>query len=392
MTKRTLIIGGGIGGLAAALACTRVGVQVELFERSAVFTEVGAGIQLGPNVVNVLHGWGLKEALAGVAAFPQRLQVRSAMSGAELGVLRLGEAAVARYGSPYATVHRADLHGLLLAALKPHGGVQLHVGSEVERFAQHDEGVALHTVDGREARGELLVGADGLWSQVRQQLLNDGAPRATGHLAYRAMVRQSSLPERLRSQQITAWLGPKLHMVQYPVRGGDWLNVVAVVHGRTLGDPQNWDHSANAPDLRRNMAATCPPVQDLVQAIDYWRLWGLSIRPPMRGAREQAQGRVALLGDAAHPMLPYLAQGAGMAIEDSDELGRVLAPGGLDVPDALKHYAARRWQRNARVQAGAIRNGRIFHATGLLRWGRDAAMKLLGERLLDMPWLYRGRS
>ena len=234
MTKRTLIIGGGIGGLAAALACSRVGAPVELFERSAAFTEVGAGIQLGPNVVNVLHGWGLKEALAGVAAFPQRLQVRSAMSGTELGGLRLGEAAVARYGSPYATVHRADLHGLLLAALKPHGGVQLHVGSEVERFAQHDEGVALHTVDGREARGELLVGADGLWSQVRQQLLNDGAPRATGHLAYRAMVRQSSLPERLRSQQITAWLGPKLHMVQYPVRGGDWLNVVAVVHGLSL--------------------------------------------------------------------------------------------------------------------------------------------------------------
>jgi salicylate hydroxylase len=140
------------------------------------------------------------------------------------------------------------------------------------------------------------------------------------------------------------------------------------------------------------MAATCPPLQNLIQAIDHWRLWALSIRPPMRGAHEQAQGRVALLGDAAHPMLPYLAQGAGMAIEDADELGRAVGRSDLDVPAALQHYAERRWQRNARVQAGAIRNGRIFHVRGPLRWGRDAAMKLLGERLLDMPWLYRGQS
>lgn len=392
MTKRTLIIGGGIGGLAAALACSRAGAQLELFERSPEFTEVGAGIQLGPNVVKVLHGWGLQDALAGVAAFPDRLQVRSATSGAELGVLRLGAVAVERYGAPYATIYRADLHALLLAAVQKRTGVRLNVDSAVVSFVQHAEGVNLQTADGREAQGDLLVGADGLWSRVRQQLLNDGAPRATGHLAYRAMVPQHSLPAHLRSQQITAWLGPLLHVVQYPVRRGEGLNVVAIVHGRMDGDVEDWDHSANAAELRRAMAATCPSLQELIHAIDHWRLWGLSIRPPMRGAHEQAQGRVALLGDAAHPMLPYLAQGAGMAIEDADELGRALASAGLDIPAALKHYAARRWQRNARVQAGAIRNGQIFHATGLVRWGRDAAMKLLGERLLDMPWLYRGLS
>ena len=390
MTKRTLIIGGGIGGLAAALACSRAGAQLELFERSPEFTEVGAGIQLGPNVVKVLHGWGLQDALAGVAAFPDRLQVRSATSGAELGVLRLGAVAVERYGAPYATIYRADLHALLLAAVQKRTGVRLNVNSAVVSFVQHAEGVNLQTADGREAQGDLLVGADGLWSRVRQQLLNDGAPRATGHLAYRAMVPQHSLPAHLRSQQITAWLGPLLHVVQYPVRRGEGLNVVAIVHGRMDGDVEDWDHSANAAELRRAMAATCPSLQELIHAIDHWRLWGLSIRPPMRGAHEQAQGRVALLGDAAHPMLPYLAQGAGMAIEDADELGRALASAGLDIPAALKHYAARRWQRNARVQAGAIRNGQIFHARGLLRWGRDAAMKLLGERLLDMPWLYGG--
>lgn len=390
MTKRTLIIGGGIGGLAAALACSRAGAQLELFERAPEFTEVGAGIQLGPNVVKVLHGWGLKDALAAVAAFPERLQVRCAMSGTELGVLRLGAVAVARYGSPYATIHRADLHALLLETLNQKSGVRLNVDSTVTRFEQHDDGVTLHTDGGREFQGDVLVGADGLWSRVRQQLLNDGAPRATGHLAYRAMVPQHSLPKRLRSRQITAWLGPQLHVVQYPVRGGEWLNVVVIVHGRMEGDPQNWDHSANAAELRRAMAATCPPLQDLIQAIEHWRLWALSIRPPMRGAHEQAQGRVALLGDAAHPMLPYLAQGAGMAIEDADELGRALGSSSLDVPGALRHYAARRWQRNARVQARAIRNGQVFHASGAVRWGRDAAMKLLGERLLDVPWLYGG--
>ena len=390
MTTKTLIIGGGIGGLATALAFARTGAPVELFERSPAFTEVGAGIQLGPNVVKVLHDWGLQEALAGVAAFPDRLQVRSAMSGSELVVLRLGAAALERYGSPYATIHRADLHSLLLTALNDKS-VQLTVNSSVERFVQDDAGVTLFTVDGREAQGDFLVGADGLWSQVRQQLLNDGAPRATGHLAYRAMVAQSSLPERLRSRQITVWLGPQLHVVQYPVRGGEWLNVVAIVHGRMHGDLAYWDHSANPSNLKSAMTATCAPLQDLIQAIEHWRLWALSIRPPMRGPHEQAQGRVALLGDAAHPMLPYLAQGAGMAIEDAHGLARAVGTRGLDVPTALKQYAASRWQRNARVQAGAIRNGKIFHATGLVSWGRDAAMKLLGERLLDNPWLYRSQ-
>ena len=397
MTQKILIVGGGIGGLAAALACSRVGAEVALFERAAEFSEVGAGVQLGPNVVKILHDWGLKEALARVAAFPDRLQVRCATSGAELGVLRLGAVAEARYGSPYVTIHRADLQALLLAAVKC-TSTQLNVNSEEDLFVQTDDGVSIHTTDGRTAYGDVLVGADGGWSQVRQQLLNDGTPRPTGHLAYRAMVPQSSLPEALRSQQITAWLGPRLHVVQYPVRGGEWLNVVAIVHGRTLGDPQFWDHSANAAELQRNMAQTCQSLQNLIKAIDFWRLWGLSIRPPMRGAQEQALGRVALLGDAAHPMVPYLAQGAGMAIEDAAELARSLAPAmsspesGLkhDVPAQLQQYAQARWPRNARVQARAIRNGKVFHATGPVRWGRDMAMKLLGESLLDLPWLYQG--
>ncbi len=387
-----LVVGGGIGGLAAALACARVGVDVALLERASAFTEVGAGVQLGPNVVKLLDAWGLQDALAAVAAFPSRLQVRSALTGAELGVLRLGERSVQQYGARYATIHRADLQALLLEAAQRQDGVRLHLASEFDRFEQDGAGVTVHTSDGRALQADLLVGADGLWSRVRQQMLHDGAPLATGQLAYRAMVVQRTLPERLRSQQVTAWLGPHMHLVQYPVRGGEWLNVVAIVHDRVRHDLDSWDHSANAAQLRLSLRDVCPPLRELVHAIEHWRLWGLSIRPPMRGANEQAQGRVALLGDAAHPMVPFLAQGAGMAIEDAQALSTAMTGAATDLSAALQSYAQARWQRNARVQAGALRNGRIFHATGPVRWGRDAAMKLLGERLLDLPWLYRGMT
>ncbi|HCY14631.1 MAG: FAD-dependent oxidoreductase [Curvibacter sp. GWA2_64_110] len=391
-SKQVLIAGGGIGGLAAALASSRAGWQVRLYERAPAFSEVGAGIQMGPNVVRVLHSWDLADTLAEVAAFPERLQVRHALSGRELGVLHLGSTAVLRYGAPYATIHRADLHQLLLAVLQARDAVWLNLNQTLAGYSETPEAVLLQTEDGLAVEGDALIGADGLWSRVRTQLLGDDPPRVTGHLAFRAMLPQASLPQALRSQQITAWLGPKLHVVQYPVRRGEWLNVVAIVQGRVAGDLQDWDHSTNAADLRMVLAQTCSPLRSLIDAVPEWRLWALCDRAPMRGADEQAGGRVALLGDAAHPMRPYLAQGAGMAIEDAAELGRNLAQvdAVLDVPTMLRRYALHRWQRNARVQARSIRNGEIFHLDGPLAWGRDVSLKLLGERLLDVPWLYRG--
>ena len=386
-----LIAGGGIGGLATALAASRAGCKVRLFERAAAFSAVGAGVQLGPNVTRVLHSWGLAEALKAVASFPDRLLVRSARSGELLGALRLGSALAARYGAPYATVHRADLHTLLLEAVQQHTSAQLHLARPLQSFQQTPQAVTVHTADGLVSEGDVLIGADGLWSTIGQQLLGNGPPRRTGHLAYRALVSQSSLPEHLRSQNITVWLGPRMHVVQYPVRGGAGLNVVAIVHGSLTADIDSWDHSANAADLATALAGSHADLQDLVGTIAHWRLWPLCDRPPLQGAYQQALGRVALLGDAAHPMRPYLAQGAGMAIEDAAELGRLLplaADRAFDVPVLLQRYALNRWQRNARVQARALRNGQIFHAQGLLRWGRDASMKLLGEKLLDMPWLY----
>jgi len=396
--SKVQIAGGGIGGLAAALACAQAGHAVTLCERAAEVSEVGAGVQLGPNVVKVLYGWGLKDALHRVAAQPAHIQVRSATSAHRLGHLRLGEAFEARYGAPYLTVHRGDLHGVLLGAARATAGIELHFGSSFLHFAQGDDGVSTDFSNDLHTCSDLLVGADGGWSAVRQALLNDGTPQPTGHLAYRAMVAQADLPTHLRSDQVTVWLGPRLHVVQYPVRGGDWLNVVAIVHGQVQGDMSCWDHSANARDLQHCMAVACPALQDLVAAIGYWRLWPLSIRPPMQGAHEHAKGRVALLGDAAHPMLPYLAQGAGMAIEDAAALAWAITPRSLPHADTesvsaqLQRYAQARWARNAQVQARAIKNGEIFHATGPMRWGRDLAMKVLGERLLDMPWLYAGSA
>lgn len=392
MHTDVLIAGGGIGGLAAGLACSRAGCQVRLYERAEAYTELGAGIQMGPNVTRVLQSWELDAALRQVAAYPERLQVRHARSGAELGVLPLGASMVQRYGAPYATVHRADLQQLLLQALQQRDAVWLHTGKTVNRYVETKGAVGLSLSDGLDVEGDALIAADGLWSRIREQLLADGPPRVAGHLAYRAMLRQADLPTALRSPQVTVWLGPRLHVVAYPVRGGEWLNVVAIVHGHVQGGLEDWDHGANAADLQAALAHSCSELRDLIVAVPAWRLWVLCDRPPVRSAEQMARGHVALLGDAAHPMRPYLAQGAGMAIEDAAELGRQvgLVDGVLDVPTLLRRYALNRWQRNARVQARSIRNGAIFHLEGPMAWVRDASLRLLGQRVLDVPWLYQG--
>ncbi|KRC20067.1 MULTISPECIES: FAD-dependent monooxygenase [unclassified Acidovorax] len=404
MKKQVLVAGGGIGGLAAALGASRAGWDVRLYERAAAFSEVGAGVQLGPNVVRRLQAWGLQKPLQAVAAFPARLQVRSALSGRALAELPLGTTAIERYGAAYATIHRADLHGLLLAAVTKYTDTQLNLEHAIEGFSDGstcgtavpgaETVVTVHTSRGREVEGDALIGADGLWSGTRLQLLGDVPPRATGHLAYRALVPQDALPNALRTQQITAWLGPRLHVVQYPVRRGELQNLVVIIEGRAPEDMQGWDHAANAADLELALQGACPALQHVVYGVAAagggWRLWPLCDRPPVRGPGDMAQGLVALLGDAAHPMVPYLAQGAGMAIEDAAELQRALSMHDLEVPLRLTRYALNRWQRNARVQARATRNGRIFHAMGPVRWGRDASLRLLGARVLDLPWLYRG--
>ena len=390
MNHSIVIAGGGIGGLAAGLRCAAAGAEVRLVERAPAFSEVGAGIQMGPNVTRILQAWGLDVGLQAVAAYPDQMQVRQAPSGQVTGQLRWGAHALAKYGAPYATIHRADLHQLLLDALQQQNRVCLHVNQGVQGYDKTSDGMKIQLDDAQVLSADALIGADGLWSRVRAQMLGDGPARFSGHLAYRALLQQADLPAALRTQQVTVWMGPDLHVVQYPVRRGELLNIVAIVHGRQPEDLSSWDHSANAADLQRALGTVCADLKELIEAVPAWRLWPLCDRLPMQSAAEHAQGRVALLGDAAHPMRPYMAQGAGMAIEDADALGRCLGVTGTDLPAQLAHYAQLRWQRNARVQQRAVRNGQIFHARGLMRWGRDLSTRWLGERVMDVPWLYNG--
>jgi len=408
MNQALLIAGGGIGGLATALACARAGNPVTLLEQAAEFSEVGAGIQLGPNAVRVLADWGLTDALRAVAAFPEQLRVRDAHSGHTLGQLRLGARALQTYGQPYATIHRADAHQLLLDAVRALGpdGPVLHLAERVRSLQEGPSGVTVRTETGRLCGGAALVGCDGLWSVVRQHVMDGPAqghdapaaqeapPRFSGHLAYRGLLEQADLPPALRTQDVTAWLGPRLHVVHYPVCAGQKVNVVAVVHGQQTGNPTSWTHQAQHADLMAALGPVHTQLQGMLDAVPHWRLWPLNDRPPMTGAYAHAQGLVALVGDAAHPMRPYLAQGAAMALEDAWTLGQLLAAQGgrqpVDWAPLFQRFAHLRWARNARVQAHSARNGRIFHAQGLLRLGRNLAMALGGEHLLDNPWLYSG--
>ena len=384
MSEKVLIAGGGIAGLASGLALAQAHAEVSILERAPALTEIGAGVQLGPNVTRILKAWDLLTAIDKVASYPANLQARSAKSGEVLATLPLADMTM-RYGSPYITIHRADLQHALLEKVQALG-VDVQCNSPV-----HQLPTDLHKTN------EALVIADGVWSNLRQQLLGDGPPRMMGHLAYRALVRQSDLPEYLRIQDVSVWMGPKVHVVQYPVRGGEWLNVVCLTEGQmqgiTLQELQDWNLSKTPQnthnDLQSALKGSCAHLQDLVEACSNWRLWPLCDRPPMQSADQHAQGRIALVGDAAHPMRPYLAQGAGMAIEDAAELAHqwnTLI--NQDVSQRFAAFAQARWQRNARVQARAIRNGEIFHATGPLQWARDVGLRALGERLMDVPWLY----
>jgi len=390
-----LIVGGGLGGLAAALACAQRGAQAHVIERAQTFSEVGAGIQIGPNVTRTLFSWGLEKALREVVFSPERLQVRDVQTGRSLGVLRLGQRSLTTYGAPYFTVHRADLHQVLLQQVLNEGAARLSLQAEVDLIREEVDhltvqGRGLSTAILETLQTEALVGADGLWSTTRQHITDNASPRVTGLLAYRALVPMHSLPESLRTQDVMVWVGPKVHAVLYPVRRGEYLNLVVIVRGQAPESLEDWDHAGNKQELNGAMGFAHAELKNVLEAVEAWRLWPLCDRPPVRGPQDMAKGRIALLGDAAHPMRPFLAQGAGMAIEDADTLAACWAMSELPIEDRWRLYAQKRWARNAKVQQRSIRNGEIFHSEGMLRWGRDLAMKALGETVMDVPWLYAG--
>ena len=387
------VVGGGIGGLAAALALGRSGSAVHVFEQAVALSEAGAGIGLGPNAMRVLQAWGLGPSLQQAGCIPQHLIVRHANNGRIAGQLPMGQAFIDAYGAPYLTVHRADLQQVLLNAVSQQTSATLLTNHPLSGLAINTHGVELHFQDNAyKHHAQILIGADGLNSAVRTTVFDKTPPQASGHWAYRALLPMHEVPQAFRQNEIGIWMGKRLHVVHYPVRSGDFLNLVVLLESPHQATQPGWDVSRSTAqitaDLKLATHHTCVELQDLIHAANGWRAWCLFDREPLQKASQMAKGRVALLGDAAHPMLPYLAQGAGMAIEDAVCLAHHWQNTSFTEEERLLKYAQSRWQRVSQVQQRARQNGKIFHADGLLRIARDTAMKVGGARLMDMPWLY----
>ena len=389
MSTHILIAGAGIGGLGAALSLAQIGLKVTVLEQSDAFGEVGAGVQISPNAYKVLCDWGLGEALKKTVNFPEKLQVRSTSSDKLLGQLTLGKIAQARYGFPFATIRRADLHALLLNAVQQFDHVDLRLNARISSITEQNQQVTVTTETGDSFTADALIGADGLWSRVRQHVLGDAAPRATGHTAWRAMLPMVDVHPELLQDQVTAWLAHDSHTISYPVQQGKMLNIVYCSENRGEIACQT------AYLLPKMLCKVLQKTFQLASDSNAWTRWDLFDRPPLTSSAQMfnpAHPSIALLGDAAHPMLPYLAQGAAMALEDAQALAMCMAENIDDIPSTLQKYAHGRWQRNAKVQMRARRNGDIFHVKPPVSWARDSAMLLLGEKLLDSPWLYQHPS
>ena len=383
-----IVVGGGIGGLAAAFSlATQAGWPVQVFEQAAEFKEIGAGIQLGPNVFKMFDRLGLIEEIRTLAAFPDALVMMDSTTSEEVVRIPVGDGFRARFDYPYALIHRADLHRVLLDACRRTPGIQLHAGTKIVDTSDQGDAVCVRAADGETFTGAALVAADGLWSTTRAQLVADGKPRVSGHIAYRAVLPTREFPERFRRNEMVLWAGPKNHLVHYPLRRGDLYNLVAVFHSARYDE--GWDAYGDPNELRERFSQTCETVRTLLGKIQDWRMWVLCDREPVK---EWSKGRMTLLGDAAHPMLQYLAQGACMAIEDAVVLADQVAAAAGDFEAAFRNYRNARYLRTGRCQIMARVYGEFYHATGVTRELRN---QMLAARSVDdsyegMAWLYDG--
>lgn len=380
-----LINGGGIGGLATALALARKGLSSDVFEQASEFKEVGAGLQVGPNAFGVFKVLGVTEAIGQRATFPDSFTLTDAVTTEQIVQLPLGEGFRKRFGFPYGLMHRADLHEVLLQACRESGRVRLHTDSKVTAFQDHGDGVSLTLADGRSHHGAALVGADGLWSIVRQAIVGDGQPRLAGHICYRAIVPIEQLPPDMRTNAMNLWVGPKMHMVLWPMRQGAFSNVTVVFHSDRF--EEGWDTYGDPDELRERIAGLHPRVRDFVNAVKDWRMYVLRDREPVR---DWSKGRVTLLGDAAHPMLQYLAQGACMAMEDAVCLADQVVRHPGDVAAAFARYQQLRYLRTARVQLTARLYGHVYHASGATADLRNEFLRAkTPEQFFEsMSWIY----
>src|SRR5262245_44215650 len=382
-----LVVGGGIGGLAAAYALAHKGFPVRLLEQAPEFREVGAGIQLGPNIFRALERIGLKDAVLADAWQPTGLEMRDAVIGEVITRMPLGERALARFGQPYAVTHRADIHGALLKACQTSNLITLENEQRVDDFAEAGDKVTVTLQSGERAEGRALIGCDGMWSRIREKIVGDGAPRISGHIAYRGVLARDQVPKDLWRPDMTIWAGPRTHFVHYPLRRGELYNLVAVFHSDKY--VEGWNAEADPAELFARFKGQRPEVLRLLERIETWRMWVLCDREPIK---DWSQGRVTLLGDAAHPMLQYLAQGACMATEDAVALAEHAAAQPDDLPTAFRAYQQQRYLRTGRVQIMARVYGEFYHARGVAAELRN---QFLQGRSIDdaydgIDWLYGG--
>jgi len=388
ITAPVLVAGAGIGGLATALALAQQGLAVKVLEQAARIGEIGAGVQLGPNAFTAFDSLCVGEQARSLAVYTDELVMHDAIDETLVGRIPVQQAFRQRFGNPYAVIHRADVHGVLLDAARRSERIELVGGTRVERIEQNAAGVTVFDTTGSAHAGTALVGADGLKSAVRGQFVGDAA-RVSGHVVYRAVAEKNDFPADLRWNAASIWVGPDCHLVHYPLRGGEQYNVVVTFHSR---EAEEWGvREGSRDEVRSYFAGICPRARQLIELPKSWKRWATADREPIA---RWSFGRVTLLGDAAHPMLQYLAQGACMALEDAVTLGEAVRASGGDFERAFAHYERSRVARTARVVLSAREMGRIYHAKGVERLVRNELWQgRTPERFYDaVEWLYGWRA
>jgi 3-hydroxybenzoate 6-monooxygenase len=385
-TLPVLIAGGGIGGLATAIGLAQKGIHSLVLEKAPALGEIGAGIQLGPNAFHAFDYLGVGDTARAMAVYIDNLRLMDAMSGDEITRIPLGDEFRARFKNPYAVIHRGDLHGVFLKACQDHPLVDLRTSSEVSDYEQDGSSVTAVLGNGECVMGSLLIGADGLWSNIRKRVVGDGAPRVSGHTTYRSVIPTEDMPEDLRWNAATLWAGPKCHIVHYPLKGWKQFNLVVTYHNNAPSPEAGI--SVTHDEVRMGFAHVAPVAKQIIDRGKDWKRWVLCDRDPVQN---WVDGRVALLGDAAHPMMQYLAQGACMAMEDAVAMTHHFSAQ-PDAPEtALAAYQNLRRLRTARVQLQSREIGdHIYHPAGAHAELRNAIMGAKSPQQWNdvLAWLY----
>ncbi|HET7681591.1 MAG TPA: FAD-dependent monooxygenase [Xanthobacteraceae bacterium] len=391
MSRTMLIAGGGIAGLTAALALAQKGFRAVVFEQSQKLEPIGAGIQLSPNAMHVLLGLGLGDALRPHVVSPEDIRIRKASTGSDIVRVPLGSYAQQRYGAPYWMIHRGDLQAALLDAARAHPDIRLTFGGKVQDYAVHANGVTAQVrfnATAGEERCVGLIGADGLWSTIRERLGYTDPPHFRKRTAWRTVVPADAVDSEAREASINLWLGRQAHLVHYPIRAGTAINIVAIL--RDDAPKPGWNNTGPRDEILATFRNWAIPARNIVASAQSWRTWTLYDRPRLR---RWGNGPITMIGDAAHPMLPFLAQGAAMAIEDAAVLADCLAKTPDDSAGAMRRYEALRNDRTTRAQKAASRNGLRYQASGVEAAVRNAALRMMGGAglLKRYDWLYGWR-